>query len=130
MGQLARRSVAASDQAFQPGAILPGQAHGVVPLARHREVSSCSLPRGRLHERRHSPYPRRNIAANQSCQDTRASFEVADGQPGAQQVGGEPIPTPPTADWISAAIELDSERIEAQKWADRGHDPSTLYGLP
>jgi hypothetical protein len=61
---------------------------------------------------------------------TRASFEVADGQPGAQQVGGEPIPTPPTADWISAAIELDSERIEAQKWADRGHDPSTLYGLP
>jgi hypothetical protein len=26
---------------------------------------------------------------------TRASFEVADGQPGAQQVGGEPIPAPP-----------------------------------
>jgi alkaline phosphatase D len=50
---------------------------------------------------------------------TRASFEVADGQPGAQQVGGEPIPTPPTADWVSAAIELDSERIEAQERADR-----------
>jgi hypothetical protein len=44
---------------------------------------------------------------------------VADGQPGAQQVGGEPIPTPPTADWVSAAIELDSERIEAQERADR-----------
>src|SRR5215207_4630533 len=50
---------------------------------------------------------------------TRASFEVADGQPGAQQVGGEPIPAPPTADWFSAAIELDSERIEAQERADR-----------
>src|SRR5215204_2961360 len=71
MGQLARRGVAASDQAFQLAAILSGQAHGVVPLPRHREASSCSLPRGRPHERRHSRYPRRNIAANQSCQDTR-----------------------------------------------------------
>src|SRR5215204_4864378 len=70
MGQLARRGVAASDQAFQPGAILPGEAHGVVPLPRHRKVSSCSLLRGRPHERRPSRYPRRNIAANQSCQDT------------------------------------------------------------
>src|SRR5215218_1480804 len=70
MGQLARRGVATSDQAFQLAAILPGQAHGVVPLPRHREASSCSLPRGRSHERRHSSYPRRNIAANQSCQDT------------------------------------------------------------
>jgi alkaline phosphatase D len=50
---------------------------------------------------------------------TRASFEVADGQPGGQQVGGEPIPTPPTAEGVSAAIELDSERIEAQERADR-----------
>jgi alkaline phosphatase D len=50
---------------------------------------------------------------------TRASFEVADGQPGAQQVGGEPIPAPLTAEGVSAAIELDSERIEAQERADR-----------
>src|SRR5215207_8580913 len=71
MGQLARRGVAASDQAFQPGAILPGEAHWVVPLPRHRKVSSCSLLRGRPHERRPSRYPRRDIAANQSCQDTR-----------------------------------------------------------
>src|SRR5215208_6405206 len=70
MGQLARRGVAASDQAFQPGAILPGQAHGVLPLPRHREVSSCSLLRGRPHEWRPSRYPRRYIDANQSCQNT------------------------------------------------------------
>jgi len=44
---------------------------------------------------------------------------VADGQPGAQQVGGEPIPAPPTVDGVSAAIELDSERIETQERADR-----------
>src|SRR5215207_611060 len=75
MGQLARRSETTSDQAFQLAAILPGQAHGVVPLPRHREASSCSLPRGRPHERRHSRYPRRNIAANQSCQDTRKAIE-------------------------------------------------------
>src|SRR5215211_6817741 len=42
MGQLARRGVATSDQAFQAAAILPGQAHGVVPLPRHREASSYS----------------------------------------------------------------------------------------
>jgi alkaline phosphatase D len=50
---------------------------------------------------------------------TRASFEVADGQPGAQQVGGEPIPAIPGVAWIPAAIELDPERIEAQERADR-----------
>ena len=50
---------------------------------------------------------------------TRASFEVADGQPGAQQVGGEPIPAPLTAEGVSAAIKLDSEKIEAQERADR-----------
>src|SRR5829696_3841120 len=71
MGQLARRGVAARDQALQLATLVPAQAHGVVPLPRHREVSSYSLPRGRPHERRHSRYPRRNIAANQSCQDTR-----------------------------------------------------------
>src|SRR5215203_3372518 len=42
MGQLARRGVATSDQAFQAAAILPGQAHGVVTLPRHREASSYS----------------------------------------------------------------------------------------
>ena len=35
------------------------------------------------------------------------------------QVGGEPIPTPPTAEGVSAAIELYSERIEVQERADR-----------
>ena len=50
---------------------------------------------------------------------TRASFEVADGQPGAQQVGGEPIPAPSIVARVSAAIELDPERIEAQERADR-----------
>jgi len=50
---------------------------------------------------------------------TRASFEVADGQPGAQQVGGEAIPAPPSVARVSAAIELDPERIEAQERADR-----------
>src|SRR5215204_546851 len=84
MGQLARRGVATSDQAFQLAAILPGQAHGVVPLPRHREASSCSLPRGRSHERRHSSYPRRNIAANQSCQDTSTS-----GDDEADESGGD-----------------------------------------
>src|SRR5215218_9668273 len=50
---------------------------------------------------------------------TRASFEVADGQPGAQQVGGEPIPAIPGVAQVPAAIELDIERIEAQERADR-----------
>jgi len=50
---------------------------------------------------------------------TRASFEVSDGQPGAQQVGGEPIPAIPGVDRIPAAIELDGERIEAQQRANR-----------
>src|SRR4029450_11524541 len=51
MGQPARRGVAASDQAFQPAAILPGQAHGVVSLPGHRDASSCSLPRSHPDER-------------------------------------------------------------------------------
>jgi len=50
---------------------------------------------------------------------TRASFVVEDGQPGAQQVGGEPISAPPSVAQIPAAIELDTERIEAQERADR-----------
>jgi alkaline phosphatase D len=50
---------------------------------------------------------------------TRASFEVADGQPGARQVGGAPIPAPPGVARVPAAIELDAERIEAQERADR-----------
>jgi alkaline phosphatase D len=50
---------------------------------------------------------------------TRASFEVAEGQPGVQQVGGEPIAVPPSVARVSAAIELDPERIEAQERADR-----------
>src|SRR5215218_1471553 len=70
MGQLARRGVAASDQALQPPAILPGQAHGVLPLPRHRDASRCSLPRSHPDEWAQARYPRRSIAANQSCQDT------------------------------------------------------------
>jgi alkaline phosphatase D len=50
---------------------------------------------------------------------TRASFEVSDGQPGAQQIGGEPIPAIPGVERVPAAIELDRERIEAQQRADR-----------
>jgi alkaline phosphatase D len=49
---------------------------------------------------------------------TRASFEVADGQPGAQRLGGESIPLPSSVARISAAIELDHERMEAQERAD------------
>jgi alkaline phosphatase D len=49
---------------------------------------------------------------------TRASFEVADGQPGAKQVGGEPIAAAREAARV-AEIELDAERIEAQRRADR-----------
>jgi alkaline phosphatase D len=48
---------------------------------------------------------------------TRASFVVADSQPGAQQVGGEPLPGYAR---ISPTIESDTERIEAQRRADRG----------
>jgi hypothetical protein len=36
-----------------------------------------------------------------------------------QQVGGEPIAVPPSVARVSAAIELDPERIEAQERADR-----------
>jgi hypothetical protein len=73
LGRLARRGVATSDRAFQAAAILPGQAHGVVRLARHREASRCSLPRGCPQERKDSRYPRRDIAANQSCQNTKGN---------------------------------------------------------
>src|SRR5215217_7036084 len=71
MGQLARRGVAASDQALQPAAIFPGQAHGILPLPRHRDASRCLLPRSHPDELAQARYPRRSIAANQSCQDTR-----------------------------------------------------------
>jgi len=50
---------------------------------------------------------------------TRASFEVADGKPGAEQISGQPVPLTPSVARISAAIELDPERIEAQEEADR-----------
>ena len=49
----------------------------------------------------------------------RPSFVVENGQPGAQQVGGEPIPAPPSTAPVSPTIELDPERIAAQKRADR-----------
>jgi anionic cell wall polymer biosynthesis LytR-Cps2A-Psr (LCP) family protein len=42
---------------------------------------------------------------------------VADSQPGAQQVGGEPLPSYAR---ISSTIESDTERIEAQRRADLG----------
>src|SRR5215218_9168244 len=51
MGQPASRGVAASDQALQAAAILPGQAHGVVPLPGHREASSSSPPCGHPDQR-------------------------------------------------------------------------------
>jgi alkaline phosphatase D len=50
---------------------------------------------------------------------TRASFVVESGQPGAQQVGAEPPPAPPSTARVSPAIELDPERIAAQERADR-----------
>jgi alkaline phosphatase D len=50
---------------------------------------------------------------------TRASFVVEDGQPGLQRVGGEPTLTRSSAAQVSAAIELDPERIRAQERADR-----------
>ena len=48
---------------------------------------------------------------------TRASFVAVDGQPGAQQVSGEPISGTARA---SHAIESDPERLAAQRRADRG----------
>jgi hypothetical protein len=73
MGQLlACRGAAAGDQDLQLGAVVPGQAHGVLPLRGHGNASLCSLPRGNPDEWwKQSRYPRRNVAANQSCQCTR-----------------------------------------------------------
>lgn len=50
---------------------------------------------------------------------TRASFVVENGRPGAQQVVGDGFAAAPTDARISAAIELDPRRIEAQERADR-----------
>ena len=50
MAQLARWGVAMGDQALQRVSILGAQEHRVVPLPRHAEASSCSLPRCHRHE--------------------------------------------------------------------------------
>ncbi len=44
---------------------------------------------------------------------------VEDGRPGAQRVGGQPAMAASEEAAISAAIELDPQRIEAQVRADR-----------
>jgi len=60
-----------------------------------------------------------NVSQRGAPIHTRASFVVEDGQPGAQQISGEPIPAPLHAVRVPAEIELDAERIAAQERADR-----------
>ena len=51
--------------------------------------------------------------------ETRASFVVENGRPGAQRVGGEPVAAASADAGTPAEIELDPQRIKAQERADR-----------